>query len=225
MQPRVFQPKLSVDEKRVWRRMGYSDPLKAPSRVRSAFDEIYPRAMALLKPKAAYRFLPLLEVDEQHQALQTPAVCFEGKDVVRMFAHVDQLVAWVLTVGPAVEADIQRRSFHNEDLLGAYYLDVIASEALMEMIRGLRQMLQTDLEQREVQGVVTRYWYCPGYGDWDVRQQRRLFAALQIEARAVGVRLNDHCAMIPRKSYSGLYGVGAALDRDPWNADIPWVAR
>ena len=46
----------------------------------------------------------------------------------------------------------------------------------------------------------------PGYGDWDVAEQRRLFRLCP--ADEVGVTLNEACVMTPAKSISLLVGAG-----------------
>lgn len=219
----VFNPSLTVDQGRVWQRMGYRDPTQAPPRVREAFEHIFPEALTRMKPQAAYRLLSLTQVDPHAHTLQTAEGCFAGQDLLKMFAHADMLVAWLLTLGPELEEEIRRR-VAQDDLLNAYFLDVMASEGLIGLIRSLRQTIQTELTAQGIQAVVTRYWYCPGYGDWDLREQHKLFELLRVGAQAIGVRLNDDCVMIPRKSYAGFYGVGPALDQDPWDADIDWVA-
>jgi len=221
----VTQPSLSVDPKRVWQRMGHRDPAQVKPRVKKAFEAIYPQALALLRPRVAYRVLELTDIDVQTHTLNTPEAHFSSSDLIRLFGHAKQLAAFVVSVGAELEAEVKRRSENNEDLLNAYFLDVVASEALMRLIRDLRTCIQNDLDTQEEATVVTRYWYCPGYGNWDVRDQVQLFVALQNEAEQVGVRLNNHCVMIPRKSYSGLFGIGPALAQDPWNSDIAWVAR
>ncbi len=48
--------------------------------------------------------------------------------------------------------------------------------------------------------------YSPGYCDWDVAQQRKLFKIFELDD--IGVRLTEECLMIPQKSVSGIIGVG-----------------
>ncbi|MDH5706513.1 MAG: hypothetical protein OEZ45_10900, partial [Candidatus Aminicenantes bacterium] len=42
--------------------------------------------------------------------------------------------------------------------------------------------------------------FSPGYGKWDIREQRYVFSVLPGES--IGVRLTESCMMIPRKSVS-----------------------
>jgi hypothetical protein len=46
----------------------------------------------------------------------------------------------------------------------------------------------------------------PGYGDWDVAAQRRIFRLC--DGEAIGVRLNEACVMTPGKSISLMVGAG-----------------
>ena len=55
-------------------------------------------------------------------------------------------------------------------------------------------------------GKETRFRYSPGYGDWPLEVQRRLFELLDAP-RKVGVSLTDSLLMVPSKSVSAIIGV------------------
>jgi len=48
--------------------------------------------------------------------------------------------------------------------------------------------------------------FSPGYCDWNVKQQEILFRILKDDT--AGVSLTDECLMVPRKSVSGIIGIG-----------------
>jgi len=50
------------------------------------------------------------------------------------------------------------------------------------------------------QGLVATPRFSPGYGDWPLEDQRVMFRLLPAEQ--IGMRLNQACMMIPRKSIS-----------------------
>jgi hypothetical protein len=52
----------------------------------------------------------------------------------------------------------------------------------------------------------------PGYADWDVAEQPRLFALCP--GQAAGITLNEACVMTPGKSISLLAGAGRAAKVD-----------
>ena len=64
----------------------------------------------------------------------------------------------------------------------------------------------------------------PGYGDWDVIEQARLFQL--VSGEAIGVRLNDACFMTPEKTITLLVGAGpdARVDHDFNQCVRCWMA-
>jgi hypothetical protein len=63
-------------------------------------------------------------------------------------------------------------------------------------------------------GLKTSMRFSPGYCDWDLKEQRVIFKAL--DARKIGVELTGHCLMIPEKSVSA-----AALIAEDLAASAP----
>ena len=56
------------------------------------------------------------------------------------------------------------------------------------------------------QGLTITRRFSPGYCDWNVKQQKMVFQAMRGDC--AGVSLTDSCLMIPRKSISGIIGIG-----------------
>ena len=66
-----------------------------------------------------------------------------------------------------------------------------------------------DAVEREVKafcGGNLRERYSPGYGDWDIRDQRQLFSLVEITKR-IGITLTDTFEMLPTKSVTGIIGI------------------
>ena len=55
-------------------------------------------------------------------------------------------------------------------------------------------------------GLVVSRRVSPGYCDWDISQQKRLFQLL--DSNTAGVTLTENKLMMPRKSISGVIGIG-----------------
>jgi cobalamin-dependent methionine synthase I len=70
--------------------------------------------------------------------------------------------------------------------------------------------------QREVaaryEGLHPSYRFSPGYCDWDLEEQVKIFSVFP--KRGAGIELNGSCAMSPRKSVSGIFGLGPELRDD-----------
>ena len=65
------------------------------------------------------------------------------------------------------------------------------------------------------QGTEIGPWLNPGYLDWPVTDQRLIFSL--IPAQTIGVLLNDHCMMIPKKSVTVCAGIGISSASGDFN--------
>jgi len=83
-----------------------------------------------------------------------------------------------------------------------YVLDAIASLRAGKAAECLEKAIEETLAPGE--GMTLRY--SPGYCDWPLFGQKALFDLLG--GREIGLTLNGHCMMTPRKSISGILGIG-----------------
>jgi cobalamin-dependent methionine synthase I len=81
-----------------------------------------------------------------------------------------------------------------------------------EMVEGAMDMVQDELEKEMKQqnmGITDRY--SPGYCDWQVSEQPKLFSLLP--EKFCGISLSESCLMYPIKSVSGVIGIGPKAER------------
>jgi cobalamin-dependent methionine synthase I len=126
----------------------------------------------------------------------------------------------VCTIGDSVETEVSRLWEARELPLSAM-LDSVGSAAVESLAEYVNDALCA--EGLAVALRVTNR-VSPGYGDWDVRDQRRVFRMCPGEA--VGVRLNDACVMTPVKSITLLVGAGAEARVDHYFSQCArcWMA-
>ena len=89
------------------------------------------------------------------------------------------------------------------DIMEAYILDAIGSITVEKAMDKIQRHLQHDMLQN---GLAISNRYSPGYCNWPLSEQQHLFQL--IGANPVGIALNDSSLMTPRKSVSGLIGIG-----------------
>ena len=94
-------------------------------------------------------------------------------------------------------------------VLQATVLDAIGSGAAERVADLVQDKIR---ETANTQGLVTSPRFSPGYCDWDVDQQKTIFQA--VDGDALGIYLTERYLMIPRKSISGIIGIG------PSNSDV-----
>ena len=112
------------------------------------------------------------------------------------FEGLERLAYCVCTIGPALEAEVTRLSKEDE-LIKAVVLDAAGSVAAESSAEYMDTRIR---EAAAEEGLSTSCRASPGYGDWDVSEQRALFGL--VPAERIGVRLSESAMMIPRKSVS-----------------------
>lgn len=109
--------------------------------------------------------------------------------------------AYLVCTTIGAEFDTLQRRTAATSPADAFVLQAIGAAAIEEWTdeaeRDIRQL-------KEGETLVSRY--SPGYGDWPLEAQRRLFELLDAP-RKVGVSLTDSLLMVPSKSVSAIIGV------------------
>lgn len=135
---------------------------------------------------------------EDGEALVADGDRIESGLLGRVLAPCDRLVVFAATLGPGVDRLIAGA----RDGLEAYMLDAAASRLAEDLGDLVRNQVAAGLD--EELGATWRYG--PGTCDWDVRGQELVFGLL--DPALAGMNINEHCMMTPRKSVSGVVGIG-----------------
>jgi hypothetical protein len=190
--------RLVIDPWTVLRLARYRRRDLAPAAVWEATRAMTARAGELAAPAAWLRLVRVAAVTDTRVALaEGPA--FSGRAVARHLDGAREAVLFVLTLGPALEAEVVALG-ERQELLEAYLLDLAGWAGLEAAVRALRQDLVAALPEARVS-----HRLGPGHRDWPLEEQKELVAML--EGGATPVRLSEHGVLIPFKSISGLFGV------------------
>lgn len=92
------------------------------------------------------------------------------------------------------------------DIMEAYILDAIASLTVENAMDKIQEQLKDEMSVNKMK-ISNRY--SPGYCNWHLSDQKPLFEL--IGDNPVNIQLSDSCLMTPRKSVSGIIGIGANL--------------
>ncbi len=155
--------------------------------------------LALARPRYSLAIYPARS--DGHVAVVGEQTFFTGT-LARALAAAEQAGALLVSLGAALTEQISADAGERK-VLEAFLLDAAGSA----MVEALADRIHTDLAayaQRHDLEVGHRY--SPGYCDWDVREQAKLFTLL--DADAVGVRLLPSMLMSPRKSISAVIPLG-----------------
>jgi hypothetical protein len=133
--------------------------------------------------------------------------------LVEMCEGVPSIVFMISTLGQAFETSCAPA----EPLFRQLVFDMVGSELAELVADGLEVEWRAELNALGLQGSRR---FSPGYCDWALEGQAVIAAALDVER--VGVRLNEHFVMFPRKSVSA---VAVAAGEVPAPAPCVFCAR
>lgn len=190
----------SIDPWTVLRLSRYRHRAEVAPPIWTAARDMAARAETLVEPRALFTVAGVATADAEGVRLsEGPA--FSGRGIGRLLTGCSHAVAFVLTIGPALDAqvgDLADRRAHLE----AFLLDTAGWAAIEATVRALR----ADLRARSLlSGGRVTHRLGPGYLDWPLREQRPLLDLLG-DTREL-VRLSEHGVLVPLKSISGMFGL------------------
>lgn len=126
---------------------------------------------------------------------------FKSPKLSKTLKDCEEIVCYIATLGDGIEGEIQRL-MDQKRLAEAYILDAMASVATDNMVTTFHQQMQNNYENN---GQQVTLCFSPGYCDWPITDQKKLFN--MFESQELEVELTDSCFMQPRKSISGVFGI------------------
>ena len=231
--PQADFPNLEVDPKEVWRLLGYSDPFQASPAIQEIFHQAMEIGQTILEPAACYDIFQTeratsssVEVDGR--------VSFESQDLAHRHQEARELAVFITTIGPSLEEQVRKLLLSGKSAVG-YVLDVFGSAAVEVVAFKVRELIQDYALSTGYQamthgfcigkdcpaytdcGGAIIYWWSPGYGDWDTREQKKLFTL--VDGSHIGVHLGETYMMTPRKSYACVLPIGPQAEKSPNKCD------
>ena len=199
---------LAIDPDEVLRFQGYKAGVDVPTAdVMALFDEALALGRDLMRPRAVVRRLP---VRRDGDRLTAGDVTLTIPRIAERWGPVETITAGVCTIGELLERRVSEL-WEARELPLAMMLDSVGSGA----VESLAEYVNDELCRDGVTGgmrVTNRV--SPGYGHWDVAEQRLLWQLCPGEP--IGVTINDACFMTPTKTITVLVGAGAAAHVDDY---------
>jgi len=126
---------------------------------------------------------------------------FKSPKLAKTLKDCEEIICYITTLGEDVENKI-KRLMDQKRLSEAFILDAMASVAADSMVTTFHQHMKNNYEN---QGKQVTLCFSPGYCDWPITEQKKLFNLF--DSNNVDVELTDSCFMQPRKSVSGVFGI------------------
>lgn len=198
---------LAIDPDEVLRFQGYQKGVDVPTPdVRALFDDALAAGARLMTPRAVVKWLPVDRRGPDH--LEAAGVALTIPAIGARWGAVEHMAVAVCTIGDALERRVAEL-WDARELPLASMLDSVGSGAVESLAEYVNDVL---CRQGLAAGLKVTNRISPGYGDWDLPEQARLFRLCA--GTPVGVSLNAACVMTPGKSISLVAGAGVAARVD-----------
>jgi len=201
--------------------MGFEDDLPEPfpEMIEQAFRE----APRLFDIKGGFRLFDSIQIDIKKETLKLEDQLFHpAKIVSTQLRKASAAALFVCTAGEAISKHSAKTAA--EDPVMAYIFDVLGSVTVEKAMDKIQATLYNNAKQKGL-GISDRY--SPGYCNWNVDEQQKLFSLLPINF--CGVTLSSSSLMNPIKSVSGIIGIGAELKQKgylcTWCSDTNCIFR
>jgi hypothetical protein len=191
---------LAIDPDEVLRFQGYKKGRDVVTTdVRVLLDDALGEGARLMAPRAVARWVPVARPDAH--ALDVDGETLTIPRIGALWGPVTDVAVVVCTIGDALERRVSAL-WEARELPLASMLDSVGSGAVESLAEHVNDVLcQQGLPDLRVTNRIS-----PGYADWDVAEQPRLFRLVPTDA--IDVTLNAACVMTPGKSISLLVGAG-----------------
>lgn len=158
----------------------------------------------LLEPAMCYELVPLNHSPRAEARLNS-GVMLPGKMMTGILPGTKMLAAAVCTIGPRLEEEVTC-CLKREERLQALLLDCIGSSAVDVLIQRACHVMGDEAACR---GYRASSPLSPGMHHLDISVQPDVFWLAQ--GQRIGMRLTESGMLVPRKSVSLLWGLGARM--------------
>ncbi|MBD3335360.1 MAG: hypothetical protein GF355_07570 [Candidatus Eisenbacteria bacterium] len=194
----IARLKIKVDPGELLETLGCRNHIDASARVQHRVLKAIDRVTELAEPEHVHRFYPVRV--ENGWARVNSSVKLRSRRLAHVLESCHTVHLFIVTLGASMDhmiAAAMRRRPH---------LGVILDAAASLAAESAADELQHSVAEALPDGQETTVRFSPGYCDWPLREQQKIFDLFP--DRPVGVRLSGDYLMTPRKTVSAVFGVG-----------------
>jgi len=205
---------VQVSANQIERVLGYKNS-DIPEIVKLTIDEALSIYHSLIAPQGGFVIYPLGKDSLKKTSISLGSVEFNTGPIISSYLQNSSHAAlFICTIGKDLET-LSRKLLNESDYLKGYILDTIASEAV-EIVCDLLEARLSEVVKKIDYHITNRY--SPGYCNWHVSEQQRLFSLLP--DNPCGIVLTESSLMLPVKSVSGIIGLGSKAKRSEYNCSF-----
>jgi len=160
----------------------------------------------LCEIRGGYRTFDSVDIQTENQTIRLQnQLFFPSRIVITQLEKATSAALFVCTAGEDISSHSKHISVSSDPMLG-YVFDIIGSVVVDKVVDKMADNLKQQV-QKEQLGISDSF--SPGYCEWSVAEQQKLFSLLP--DKFCGVQLSSSSLMHPIKSVSGIIGIGAGL--------------
>jgi len=192
---------IDIGRQEVLSHIGYGDEYQPSARIVSLVNDYIENYHDFMAPSYSYTIRDI-EAIQGNRVTIGDSITFDSKIIAKLLERCHKIAVFALTIGNHLEEMVAYLA-ENGLVLQATVLDAIGSGAAEKLADYVEDRIR---RMANIEGLVTSLRFSPGYCDWEVSQQKMVFQSLNGDS--AGIRLTESLLMIPRKSVSGIIGIG-----------------
>jgi len=196
--------RIVIDEREVLRYQGYKKHSIVKNEIVEILTNEIDEGYKLIKPKTIYTQVGVIGVDKGLVKLDNGQILDLGSSI-EDWGNSSHIGIAICTIGSALEKRVSEL-FSQGELAPALMLDSVGSVAAENVANLVNYFI---CQRANRLGMRAGARFSPGYGRWNLSDQKVLFYIL--DGEKIGVNLNNQCMMLPRKSVSFCLGIGQEL--------------
>jgi len=209
---RVAFSDLTIDRHELYVLMGYGEQIPDKPFL-DMIDGMLDELAGCCTPEYGYVILPGKRLDNKNLQI-ADTMLSPGRIITSSLREADYFAVFVATVGKGFD-EWNRRINLKEDMLRAFFADSLGSVLAEACVKVMKDCLAHEMTTI---GLKISNSYSPGYCDWMLVEQRKLFAFFP--EHFCGVSLTESCLMLPIKSVSGIIGIGKDVQQRLYSCDV-----
>lgn len=190
-----------ITKEQVCRLLGYGKGKRLSRQISSRINKYIERAYSLIKPQITYKEKKIKKIEKGSVMLEENLVLNSSR-LSKSLKKCDRATVFLATIGKEIDYKINTL-MKQKSITDAYIFDAIGSIAVEETVDVFQKRFDVITRTRKES---TTLRFSPGYCDWPVQEQKKIFQI--IDNTLIDVQLSSSCLMIPRKSISGIFGIG-----------------
>jgi hypothetical protein len=204
---------LLITKQQIINELGYSGR-EIPEYFSEVIDEILAAYPGYCDIRAGYRILDIEPSTDRNDGLFVGGRFFNlQKTVTVQLKNAEKGALFSCTIGSRMET-WATQLFEDGDALRSHFVDIVGSITVERVTDILHDYIGDRMKEQEL-SITNRF--SPGYCGWAVSEQQVLFSFFP--EGFCGIMITPSSLMLPKKSTSGIIGIGSAAKREPYFCD------